>query len=182
SEPRGRRRGVRRCPRPGGGYTPPVTSPAAGEPAMTTRRQFLTASLAAGAGLPGPGAAGAIEPTPRPGEALLQLSLAAHTSNRHLQLKGKAKPTMTLEEFITGAAGMGLGAVELTAYYFPRTTPEYLAKLKGTCTRLGLDVSGTAVGNDFCVAGAAELKKQLASVKAWAEHSAFLGAKTMRIF
>jgi sugar phosphate isomerase/epimerase len=89
---------------------------------------------------------------------------------------------MTLDDFIDLAAALDLDAVELTAYYFPRTTPDYLAHLKGRCTRLGLDVSGTAVGNNFCVADPAALKKQIDSVKEWTEHSARLGAKTMRIF
>ncbi len=89
---------------------------------------------------------------------------------------------MTLDDFIDLAAGMDLDAVELTAYYFPQTTPDYLAHLKGRCTRLGLDVSGTAVGNNFCVADPDKLKDQIDSVKEWIEHSARLGAKTMRIF
>jgi sugar phosphate isomerase/epimerase len=150
---------------------------------MHDRRRFLRTALAAGAGLAlGPAGACAIEPIRRTGKSHLRLSLAAYSFNRYLALKGKAKPTMTLEDFIDFAAGLDLGAVELTAYYFPRTTPDYLARLKGRCTRLGLDVSGTAVGNDFCVADPAALRGQLASVKSWVEHSARLGAKTMRIF
>jgi sugar phosphate isomerase/epimerase len=147
-----------------------------------TRRHFLHSALAAGAGLTLAGGAGAIEPIRRTGKSLLKLSLAAYSFNRLLNLKAKAKPAMTIEDFIDFGAAQDLGAVELTAYYFPRTTAEYLAGLKGRCTRLGLDVSGTAVGNDFCVPSPERLKAQLASVKAWTEHSAALGAKTMRIF
>ena len=36
---------------------------------------------------------------------------------------------MTLEQFIDGAGGLPLDAVELTAYYFRETTPRYLASL-----------------------------------------------------
>ena len=54
---------------------------------------------------------------------------------------------MTLDDFCELAAGMDLDAIEPTAYYFPGTSPEYLAQLKGHCTRLGLDISGTAIGN-----------------------------------
>src|SRR5262249_25290179 len=43
-------------------------------------------------------------------------------------------------------------------------------------------VSGTAVGNDFCVAEPARLKEQIAQVKRWVEHTSRLGAKTIRIF
>ncbi|MGH7222143.1 MAG: sugar phosphate isomerase/epimerase family protein [Gemmataceae bacterium] len=148
-----------------------------------TRRQFLHSSLLAGSGLVlGAGTAAAIEPIRRTGPAHLRLSIAAYSFRQALNLKSKPKPAMTLDDFIDLAAGMDLDAVELTAYYFPTTTPDYLAHLKGRCTRLGLDVSGTAVGNDFCVADPEKLRKQIDSVKQWIEHSVRLGAKTMRIF
>jgi sugar phosphate isomerase/epimerase len=149
----------------------------------TTRRQFLHSSLFAGTGLIlGTASAVAIEPIRRLGPAHLRLSLAAYSFRQALDLRRKPKPTMTLDDFIDRAARLNLDAVELTAYYFPKTTAEYLAHLKGRCTRLGLDVSGTAVGNDFCLADADKLRTQIDAVKQWIEHSARLGAKTMRIF
>src|SRR5262249_10276474 len=145
---------------------------------FSTRRQFLrTAAL--GAGLAAAGPLAAIEPVRRTGKPHLRLSIAAYSYRKYLDLK---KPSMTLDDFIDLAAGMGLDAVELTQYYFPETTPEYLAKLKGRCTRLGLDVSGTAVGNNFCTSDPAKLKEQLKLVKDWVEYSSRLGAKTIRIF
>jgi sugar phosphate isomerase/epimerase len=148
-----------------------------------SRRQFLQSSLFAGTGLIlGAGSAAAIEPIRRSGPSHMRLSLAAYSFRQDLDLKRKPKPAMTLDDFIDLAAGMDLDAVELTAYYFPETTKDYLAHLKGRCTRLGLDVSGTAVGNNFCVTDPDKLKEQIDSVKKWIEHSAFLGAKTMRIF
>jgi sugar phosphate isomerase/epimerase len=148
-----------------------------------TRRRFLHSSLIAGAGLAlGAGSTAAIEPIRRTGPAHLRLSLAAYSFRQALDLQRKPKPAMTLDDFIDRAAALNLDAVELTAYYFPRTTPDYLAHLKGRCTRLGLDVSGTAVGNNFCLPDADKLRGQIESVKQWIEHSARLGAKTMRIF
>jgi sugar phosphate isomerase/epimerase len=150
---------------------------------IATRRQFLHSSLLAGAGLAaGAGSAAAIEPIRRSGPSHLRLSLAAYSFRQALNLQSKPKPAMTLDDFIDLAADNDLDAVELTAYYFPQTTPDYLAHLKGRCTRLGLDVSGTAVGNNFCVANPDKLKEQIDMVKKWTEHSARLGAKTMRIF
>jgi sugar phosphate isomerase/epimerase len=147
-----------------------------------TRRQFLQSSLFAGTGLAvGAGSAVAIEPFHRIGPSHLRLSIAAYSFRK--ELTRKPKPAMTLDDFIDLAARMDLDAVELTQYYFPpETTTEYLAHLKGRCTRLGLDVSGTAVGNNFCLADPAKLKAQIDLVKKWTEHSAYLGAKTMRIF
>jgi sugar phosphate isomerase/epimerase len=149
---------------------------------MKTRRQFLRTSLAAGAALAAAGAvAPAIEPIARNGKSHLRLSIAAYSYRKYLDLK-QPKPAMTLDDFIDLCAGMGLDAVELTQYYFPETTPEYLAHLKGRCTRLGLDVSGTAISNDFCAADSDKLRGHVEHVKKWVEHSSRLGAKTVRIF
>jgi sugar phosphate isomerase/epimerase len=146
---------------------------------LTTRRQFLRAATAAGCGLAAAGAAPAIEPIARAGKPHFKLSLAAYSFRKYLDLK---KPTMTLDDFVELAAGLDLDAVEPTAYYFADTSPAYLARLKGKCTRLGLDVSGTAVGNDFCVQDPDKLREQIASVNAWSERASLLGAKTIRIF
>lgn len=145
----------------------------------TNRRQFLQSALATTAGLSIGGAASAIEPVRRTGKSRIRLSIAAYSYREYLNLK---KPTMTLDDFIDLAAQMDLDAVEPTAYYFAQTTPDYLNQLKGHCTRLGLDVSGTAVGNDFCVGDPGKLKEQIASVKQWVEITSRLGGKTIRIF
>src|SRR5687767_13057951 len=142
------------------------------------RRDFLTASF----GVAAFGAsASAIEPIRRQGRPHMRLSLAAYSFRQALNLK-QQQPALTLESFIDLAAAQPLDAVELTAYYFPETSPRYLARLKGRATRLGLDISGTAVGNNFCVTNASRLKEQIANVKNWIEHTSRLGGKTLRIF
>ena len=149
-----------------------------------TRRQFLRSAVAAGAGVAlGASAAGAIEPIRRGGlPSHLRLSVAGYSFRQYLDLKRKPKPSLDLDGFIEKCAALQVDAVELTAYYFAKTSPEYLAHLKGHCTRLGLDVSGTAVGNNFCVTDPTKLRAQIDSVKQWAEHTARLGGKTVRIF
>jgi sugar phosphate isomerase/epimerase len=149
----------------------------------TTRRHFLGASLAVGTSAALVAApCSAIEPIRRTGRSLIKLSLAAYSFRQFLDLRRKPQPTMSLEDFIDLAAGLPLDAVELTAYYFPQTTSRYLANLKGRCTRLGLDISGTAVGNNFCLTDESRLKEQIADVKRWIEHTSRLGGKTIRIF
>ncbi len=118
----------------------------------------------------------------RPGPPLFKLSLAAYSLRKYLDFKKPGPPPMTLNEFCEYAAALGLGAVELTSYYFANTTPQYLARIKNLCTRLGLDVSGTAVGNNFCVTDAVKRADEVKKVQAWLDHSAYLGAKTMRVF
>lgn len=121
----------------------------------------------------------AADPVLRNGKSRLRLSLAAYSFRQWLDLK---KPSMTLFDFIDLAADNECDAVELTAYYFPETSPQYLADLKTRCTRLGLDISGTAVGNNFCTTDSTKLKTDLAMVKSWVEHTSRLGGKAIRIF
>jgi sugar phosphate isomerase/epimerase len=155
---------------------------------LPSRRRFLQTTVASGtaalAATPALTAAPApaIDPIQRPGPSRLHLSLAAYSYNRYLRLKNPMKPAMTLTDFIDAAATMPLRAVELTAYYFPQTTLQYLGELKGRCTRLGLDISGTAVGNNFCTPDAGRLKEDIAHVKRWIEHTSRLGGKTIRVF
>jgi sugar phosphate isomerase/epimerase len=145
-----------------------------------TRRQFLHSALVAGTGLAlAARPAAAIEPITRAGKSHLRLSMAGYSFRKYLDLK---KPSMTYDDFIDLAATLNIDAVELTQYYFPETTPEYLAHLKGRCSRLGLDVSGTAVGNNFATSDPKKLRQQIDMVKQWVEHSSRLGAKTIRIF
>lgn len=149
----------------------------------STRRQFLRTTVASGLGAAVVGRLSAIEPIKREAKSShIKLSLAAYSFNRYMALKGKTKPTMTMDDFVDFAVGIGLDAIEPTSYYFPETTREYFTKFRGRCTRLGLDVSGTAIGNDFCKADPAELRKQIESTKHWIEYASWIGAKTIRIF
>lgn len=143
------------------------------------RRLFLRSSLA---GALCAALARGIEPIRRAGKAKLELSLAAYSYNRHLSLRGKEKPKMTLEDFIDEAAKMELPAVELTQYYFRESGDEYVKSVLTRCRKHGLAVSGTAVGNDFCWPDEKKLAEQIAMVKKWTEITALLGGKTMRIF
>lgn len=147
---------------------------------MTTRRQFLQTSLATGGILLGAQAGNGIEPIQRRAEPHFRLSIAAYSYRKYLA--AKPKPSMNLEDFARLAAQMNLDAIEPTSYYFTDTGERYLAGLKGLCTRLGLDISGTAVGNNFCLKDSGKLKQQLDSVKKWVDHASLLGCKTIRIF
>ena len=122
----------------------------------------------------------AIEPIQRNGTAKFKFSLAAYSYRDLLTSK---PPKLSLEDFVSDCAKMGLEGTELTSYYFPQPlTPEYLCKLKDHAFRLGLDVSGTAVGNDFCHPPGEERDKQLQLVKRWVDNAAILGAPVIRIF
>jgi sugar phosphate isomerase/epimerase len=144
-----------------------------------TRRNFVRTLSSASACL-AISPALAIEPIVRTGKPNFKFSLAAY-SYRDL-LTGKS-PKMTLEGFLDDCAKFELDAAEPTAYYFPpKPTREYLTQLKQRAFRLGLDISGTAVGNDFCHPPGNERDKQIAQLKTWIEHAETLGAPVIRIF
>jgi sugar phosphate isomerase/epimerase len=152
-----------------------------------SRRQWLQTGLAGlAAAAVAPGLSAAVPPV-RNGKSHMKLSLAAYSFNRLLpkawtpdQLSG-AK--FSLEQFIDFCADQNLDACELTAYYFPKEiTTEYLLSLKERAFRLGLDISGTAIGNNYCVADPAAREAQLQMTRDWIDYSAILGAPAIRIF
>jgi sugar phosphate isomerase/epimerase len=138
---------------------------------------LLTAGCVVSSTLP---FARAIEPIARNGAPKFKFSLAAYSYRDLLT----AKPaTATLEDFIRDCAAMGLEGTELTSYYFPaEPTNEYLCGLKRLAFELGLDVSGTAVGNDFCYPPGEKRDREIANVKRWIDHAAVLDAPVIRIF
>jgi sugar phosphate isomerase/epimerase len=147
----------------------------------TTRRGFLTrAALAAAGPIALAGSAAAIGPIGRTRPSHLKLSLAAYSYRQYLT--GKS-PKMDLFGFVDLAADMALDAVEPTSYYFPLdVNPDYLHRLKQHAFLLGLDISGTAVGNNFCLPPGPERDKQLELVRTWVDRAAELDAPVIRIF
>jgi sugar phosphate isomerase/epimerase len=121
------------------------------------------------------------------------------------------KPTMTLLDFIDFCAEQNLDACELTSYYFPAgdsTSKEleaqsrvaanpslkgyhqptqfvpggFLMQIKAHTYHAGLDISGTAIGNDFCVAEEEKRSFQLGMTRQWIDYAAAMGAPVIRIF
>ena len=146
---------------------------------MIQRRRFLQTATAAAVATAVPSTALAIDPIKRNGLSKFKFSLAAY-SYRSL-LSGKT-PKLSMFQFIDECADMGLEGTELTSYYFKKpTTEKYIRALKQHAFRLGLDVSGTAVGNDFGKTGEA-YKAAIKHVKQWVDYAEILGAPVIRIF
>jgi len=157
-------------------------------PLSSRRGFFKTAGLGFGAAVgTATTSAFAAAPLPRNGQSHMKLSVAAYSFNKMLAKRGTpeeiAKAGMSLNDVVDFAAKQNLDGVELTSYYFPKeVTNEYLMGLKQQCFRLGLDVSGTAIGNDFCHSPGAERDEQLALTREWIDYAATVGAPVIRIF
>lgn len=148
-------------------------------PHSPNRRDFLLATTAGAAAL-SPGVAQAIEPIARPAGHHFKFSLAAYS---YRELFGSGAGKLSLNDFIDDCAKFNLDGTELTSYYFPNPLPpDYLRKLKGECFRHGLDISGTAIGNEFCIPHKEERKIQIGQVKRWIDRADQLDAPVIRIF
>lgn len=148
-----------------------------------SRRSFFK-TVAAGAALTALSAinqsASALEPVVRNGKSHLKLSLAAYSFR---DLLGGDTPKMTMLEFIDKCAEYDLDGCELTSYWFPKEiTPQFLNDIKHRAFRLGLDISGTAIRNDFCLPPGKERDHWLAHTRQWIDYAATFGAPVIRVF
>jgi sugar phosphate isomerase/epimerase len=150
--------------------------------ASTSRRSFLKQSLTlALAGSAVPLATMAVEPLKRAGAPRLALSLAAYSFRD--SFTGKAAKKITLFDFVDYCADQGCQGAELTSYYFPTPlTTEFLIKLKRHAFLRGVEISGSAVGNNFAVEHGEKRDTQIKLVKDWVDHAAILGAPHIRVF
>lgn len=147
-----------------------------------TRRSFLarTSAMALAGPLALSSTASAIGPIGRARPSHLKLSLAAYSIR---QLLEGPDPRMDLFDYVNFAADLGLDAVEPTSYWFPKQIDAaYLHRLRTHAFLLGLDISGTAIRNDFCLPEGSERDRDRAHVRAWIDHAALLGAPVIRVF
>ena len=145
-----------------------------------TRRSAIFSGVSFVGSLIAAQTARAIPPVARNGQPKFKFSLAAYS---YRELLGGKSPQLKLEDFVRDCAAMGLEGTELTSYYFPKdVTPTYLRGLKKLCFELGLDVSGTAVGNDFGHPPGEKRDEQIALVKRWVDYAEILGAPVIRVF
>jgi sugar phosphate isomerase/epimerase len=148
-----------------------------------SRRSFLVSGVAA---MAAGSVARAATPefhgiAPGRAPAQMRLSIAAYSFREYLP-RGEKKGTITLFDLCEMAAGWGLDAIEPTAYYFESEEKEYLHRLKRQAFLLGLDISGTAVGNNFCHEDPAKHREQIGYVNRWIDHAVEFRAPVIRVF
>jgi sugar phosphate isomerase/epimerase len=149
---------------------------------MTQRRKFLqsilTASAVIGTGnlsFAGKKMAGAKD------RNRFKISLNAYSFNNLLNNK-----KTTLDELIEFCARENFDAIDMTGYYFPGypqvPTDEYIYHLKNKAHRLGVEISGTGIRNEFGDPDQSKREADILLVKKWIEVAAKLGAPVIRIF
>jgi sugar phosphate isomerase/epimerase len=150
-------------------------------PPVLARRSFLGAVVALPfASVPAPADQ---EPPARPGPGAPRIKLSCNIYSFNEPLRAQ---TMTLEGALDFCAELGFEAVDPTGYYFPgypEAPPDrYLYSIKKRAFRLGLDISGTGVRNDFTAADRTRRLADVALVKRWVDVAVKLGAPMVRVF
>jgi sugar phosphate isomerase/epimerase len=152
---------------------------------MVNRRQFvksvgLGALAGAGMGTVGVRAATAAQPDASDNKSKLARLLpgcCAYSYDNELR-----HGPMTLEDFILKAAELQLTGVDMTAYYFKSTVPEYLHGLRHLAYKHAVAFSGAACGVSMVQADAAKRAEIVEQIKKWVDVTDLLGASHLRIF
>jgi sugar phosphate isomerase/epimerase len=150
------------------------------------RRHFLTTSLGALSVSTLP----AIEPINRPGKSRMQLGVAAYSFREYFQwsrdkeqkVKEGHKPWSILD-FIDWCADNNVPGAEVTSYFFPPDVDDaFLLEVKRRAYLRGVQLAGTAVGNNFALPKGEKLDEQIAYTKKWIDHAALMNAPHIRVF
>ena len=111
----------------------------------------------------------------------LKTSLNAFSFNDPLM-----KGSMTISDMLDFCAAEGFEGVDITGYYFKGypaiPVDDYIYEIKRKAFKLGVDISGTGVRNDFTIADNSKRALEVQLVKNWIEVAAKLGAPVIRIF
>jgi sugar phosphate isomerase/epimerase len=89
---------------------------------------------------------------------------------------------MTILGFLDECARLGFEGVEITSYYVQDTSLAALRQLKRECFVRGLEVTGVAVGTNYCQSSVEGRAKDLTTTRAWMAHGETLGAPFIRVF
>ncbi len=120
-------------------------------------------------------------------ESYIKLSLNAFSFNDVLMAKGTPeKPAFTLFDLLDWCAGQNIEGIDITAYYIPTypevPSDEYTYELKRRAFRLGIDITGTGIRNNFASPDPAERAADVNRAKEWILFAEKLGAPVIRLF
>lgn len=155
---------------------------------ITNRRSFLASSLSAlgAAALP----SFAIEPINRAGKSRMQIGVAAYSFREKFQwMRGKEQKAKDGEklwsilDFIDWCADNNVPGAEVTSYFFPPDVDEkFLLEVKRHAYLRGVQLAGTAVGNNFALPKGEKRDQEIADVKRWIDFAAIMNAPHIRVF
>jgi sugar phosphate isomerase/epimerase len=120
-------------------------------------------------------------PKGEPLPSVVKVSVAGYSFREDLDKPGKPGK-MSLFDLTDMAARWRIDAIEPTSYYFLKDDDEWVVALKRKVFLNGLEISGTPVGNNFCLPPGPELTEQINLVKKWVDICVKLGSPAIRVF
>lgn len=93
-----------------------------------------------------------------------------------------AAKTMTCDDVIRQAADWGLDGVDMTVYWFPDTSDAYLAGLRRTAQRSGMQLYNTGVRVALSQPTKELQDAQVESIRKWVDVADRLGSSHVRVF
>lgn len=117
----------------------------------------------------------------------VKIALQAYSFSKLLNDNAKGRGAgMSLPDLLDFSAENNFDAVDLTGYFFPGypavPSDEFINEIKKHAFKLGLDISGTGVRNDFADPDPVKRAADVKHVKEWIDVAVKLGAPVIRIF
>lgn len=89
---------------------------------------------------------------------------------------------MTYEGLVRLAVELDVDGLDLTVYWFPNTSDEFLLPLRRAAYRMGVELYSISVRTDFCQQSPELRQKEIEELKKWIDVAAKLGAGHVRVF
>jgi sugar phosphate isomerase/epimerase len=138
------------------------------------RRTFLSTSGAAVVAATMPAARGA---QPAPSRPRFRTGLVAYSYRQALQSK-----TMTYEDLIRVAVDTGTDGIDLTVYWLPSTTDDYLLPLRRIAYKNRVEIYSVGTRVRLAQPTAELRQQQLEELRRWLDVAQRLGATHVRVF
>ena len=143
------------------------------------RRQFIAAAgtAMAAAVVSSTRTLGGQSAAPAPLIARFRTGLVAYSYREALQAK-----TMTYEDLIRVAVNTGIDGIDMTVYWLPGTSDDYLLSLRRLAYRNRVEIYSIGTRVQLAQPAGPLRDKQFAELRQWVEVASKLGASHIRVF
>jgi sugar phosphate isomerase/epimerase len=111
------------------------------------------------------------------GKARFRSAICAYSFRKELESKA-----MKYDDLVHRCVDRGIDGLDLTVYWFPNTSDEFLLPLKNLAFRNGVEIYSISVRSEMTQPTAAGRAKEVDGVKKWVDVAAKLGAGHIRVF
>lgn len=92
------------------------------------------------------------------------------------------KKKMTYEDLVRLAVELDVDGLDMTVYWFPNTSDNFLLPLRRAAYRMGVEIYSICIRTDMCRPAGAEREKEITEAKRWVDVALKLGAGHIRVF